>query len=146
MSAKWWISDRFTWLLLTIIQMYTITSIDSLAHSPLTWWICRLMHLLVGQVCTSWHERKEQTWPLLHCNMMLDAWMIQEKAKRKHNTYNVHSGEKWEIWEALSQEIWPLGGKWMTFHIKKYIRHGGKFVWNVTIFLGNMHFFQPCLA
>ena len=33
----------------------------------------------------------------------------------------------------------------MTFHIKKYIRHSGKFVGNVNFFPGNLHFFKPWL-
>ena len=32
----------------------------------------------------------------------------------------------------------------MTFHIKKYIKHSGKFVGNVNFFPGNVYFFQSC--
>ena len=61
-----------------------------------------------------------------------------------------HSRNKWGIWEAPSHidHIWPYLTIWReikTFHIKKYIRHSGKFVGNVNIFPGTLHFFQPCL-
>ena len=52
------------------------------------------------------------------------------------NSHHLDSGKKCGIWEASSRKI-------MTFHVQKYIRHSGKFVGNVKIFPGHLHFFQP---
>ena len=97
-------------------------------------------------------KRQKGFTALIQCSWSLLFWVFKVGRYLFINIFHnfirtVTVGKSGESGKLLPGKFDHLEGNYDFSHLKKYIRHS----WNVlelgnaTIFLGNLHFFQPCL-